>query len=242
MTTNIIDDIIFEKYNEGKLSEDKMLLLLEASNTNKEEIKRIKEKIKKKEKLSEAEKKKYEMYKKSRNKKIAIGVGIGAAGIAAAGIAVNHRLKEEDKALQEQIKRSHEHDEQERKKREKERLELKEQERKKRDENERIRNDNADLINQLQKEIRMYTRDLFANKELLRKIENQLDETDKEINNMRNKMGPNESVNSVYKDTIAGLERSKERIYKAYSETKKAIEKCETEIWRRNNKLDKINP
>ena len=37
---NIIDDIIFEKYNEGKLSEDKMLLLLEASNANKEEIKR----------------------------------------------------------------------------------------------------------------------------------------------------------------------------------------------------------
>jgi hypothetical protein len=30
MTTNIIDDIIFEKYNEGKLSEDNMLLLLEA--------------------------------------------------------------------------------------------------------------------------------------------------------------------------------------------------------------------
>lgn len=89
MTTNIIDDIIFEKYNEGKLSEDKMLLLLEASNTNKEEIKRIKEKIKKKEKLSEAEKKKYEMYKKSRKEKIAIGVGAVAAGIATAA-AANH--------------------------------------------------------------------------------------------------------------------------------------------------------
>ena len=78
---NIIDNIIFEKYNEGKLSDDKMILLLEASNANKEEIKRIKEKIKKKEKLTEAEKKKYEMYKKSRNEKIGIGVGAVAAGI-----------------------------------------------------------------------------------------------------------------------------------------------------------------
>jgi hypothetical protein len=63
-----------------------MLLLLEASNAYKEEIKRIKEKVKKKEKLTEAEKKKYEDYKKFRNKKIATGVGIGAASIAA-GIA-----------------------------------------------------------------------------------------------------------------------------------------------------------
>ena len=78
---SVITDIIFEKYNEGKLSDDKMILLLEASNTNKEEIKRIKEKIKKKEKLTEAEKKKYEEYKKSRNEKIGIGVGAVAAGI-----------------------------------------------------------------------------------------------------------------------------------------------------------------
>ena len=84
-----LTDLIFEKYNEGKLSEDKMLLLLEASNTNKEELKRIKEKIKKKEKLTEAEKKKYEEYKKSRNKKIGIGVGAVAAGIATAA-AANH--------------------------------------------------------------------------------------------------------------------------------------------------------
>ena len=112
---NIIDNIIFEKYNEGKLSDDKMILLLEASNTNKEEIKRIKEKIKKKEKLTEAEKKKYEMYKKSRNKKIGIGVGA-----VAAGIAVKHRLdqlKAKDKALEEEIKWRNDHDEQESKKR-----------------------------------------------------------------------------------------------------------------------------
>jgi chromosome segregation ATPase len=178
------------------------------------------------------------MYKKSRNKKIAIGVGIGA------GIAVKHRLdqlKAEDRKNENQIKWWHEHDEKERKEREKERLERKEQEKRKQDENERIRNDNAGLIKQLQKEIGMYTKQLVANKELLKKIEKQLDDTDKEINNMKNKMGSDELVNSVYNDTIAGLERSKERIYKTYRETKKAIENCETEIWRRNNKLDKID-
>ena len=84
-----LTDLIFEKYNEGKLSEDKMILLLEASNAYNEEIKRIKEKIKKKQKLTEDEKKKYEDYKKSRNKKIGIGVGAVAAGIATAA-AVNH--------------------------------------------------------------------------------------------------------------------------------------------------------
>ena len=98
---SVITDIIFEKYNEGKLSDDKMILLLEASNTNKEEIKRIKEKIKKKEKLTEAEKKKYEMYKKSRNEKIGIGVGAVAAGIATVA-AANHIA---NKSVENDIKR-----------------------------------------------------------------------------------------------------------------------------------------
>ena len=136
---NIIDNIIFEKYNEGKLSDDKMILLLEASNANKEEIKRIKEKIKKKEKLTEAEKKKYEMYKKSRNKKIGIGVGA-----VAAGIAVKHRLdqlKAEDRKNENQIKWWHEHDEKERNEREKERLERKKEKKRKQDELEKSRKD-----------------------------------------------------------------------------------------------------
>ena len=96
-----LTDLIFEKYNEGKLSEDKMILLLEASNAYKEEIKRIQEKIKKKEKLTEAEKKKYEDYKKSRNKKIGIGVGAVAAGIATVA-AVNHAA---DKSYENYYKR-----------------------------------------------------------------------------------------------------------------------------------------
>ena len=235
-----LTDLIFEKYNEGKLSEDKMLLLLEASNTNKEELKRIKEKIKKKEKLTEAEKKKYEMYKKSRNKKIAIGVGIGVG----AGIAVKHRLdqlKAEDRKIENQTKLWHEHDEKERKEREKERLEQKEQERKKRDENERIRNDNADLIKQLQKEINMYNKQLVVNKEFLKKIDKELDENEKEINNMRNKMGPGKLVNGMYDSMIAGLKQSREQLLKIYNDTKKVIEKCESEIQSRNNKLDKID-
>ena len=96
-----LTDLIFEKYAEGKLSEDKMILLLEASNAYKEEIKRIQEKIKKKEKLTEAEKKKYDDYKKSRNKKIGIGVGAVAAGIATVA-AVNHAA---DKSYENYYKR-----------------------------------------------------------------------------------------------------------------------------------------
>ena len=238
--TNIIDDIIFEKYNEGKLSEDKMLLLLEANNSNKEEIKRIQEKIKKKEKLSEAEKKKYEDYKKSRNKKIAIGVGIGAAGIAAAGIAVNHRLKEEDRKLQEQIKRSHDHDEKERKEREKERLEREGEKRRKRDELEKSRNDNADLIKQLQKESDMYNKNYTVSRKLLEKIEKELNENEKEINNIRYKTDPIELMNGTYDTTITHLKQSREELYKNYRKTKDNLEKYRYEIDKRQKKLEKF--
>lgn len=239
--TNIIDDIIFEKYNEGKLSEDKMILLLEASNTNKEEIKRIKEKVKKKEKLTEAEKKKYEDYKKSRNKKIAIGVGIGAAGIATVA-TVNHRLKEEDRKLQEQIKRYHDHDEKEKKEREKERLEREEEKRRKQDELGRSRNDNADLIKQLQKESDMYYKSYDVARKLLEKIEKELNENEKEINDMRNKMGSNKLVDDVaYNTTITRLNQSREELYKIYRKTKDDLEKFRYEIDKREKKLEKFD-
>lgn len=75
-----VNDIIFEKYNEGKISdEDKLLMLLEASSEEKTEIKRIKEKVKNKEELTDSEEKKYKEYKKRRNIKIGVGVGIGVA-------------------------------------------------------------------------------------------------------------------------------------------------------------------
>jgi hypothetical protein len=237
---NIIDDIIFEKYNEGKLSEDKMLLLLEASNTNKEEIKRIKEKIKKKEKLTEAEKKKYEEYKKSRNKKIGIGVGIGVA----AGIAVKHRLdqlKAEDRKNENQIKWWHEHDEKERNEREKERLEREKEKKRKQDELEKSRNDDADLIKQLQKELEMYSKNYTVTRKVLEKVEKELDKNEKEINNMRNKMGPDELVNDAYNTTITRLKQSRERLDEMYIKLKDELEKYRYEIDKREKKLDKFD-
>ena len=54
-------------------------------------------------------------------------------------------------------------------------------------------NDDADLIKQLQKELEMYSKNYTVARELLEKVKKELDENEKEINNMRNKMGPNDT-------------------------------------------------
>lgn len=104
MTTNIIDDIIFEKYNEGKLSDDKMLLLLEASNTNKEEIKRVYNKYKRGEELFPAEKRVLLIAKRNKNEKITQGVG-AAALAGAAVIGGSKALQNHDNKIAEKYKR-----------------------------------------------------------------------------------------------------------------------------------------
>jgi hypothetical protein len=52
-----------------------------------------------------------------------------------------------------------------------------------------------------------------------------------------NKLDVNDMMNE-----LIGSKDAKKSLSNAFKETKKAIENCETEIWRRNNKLDKIDP
>ena len=98
---NNLEDIILEKYCDGVIDDEHFISLYEAAN---DEIKRIKQKIKNKEELTDEEKEKYKKYKKKRNIKIAVGAGVGA--ITAATIAkrysdtkVSNRQKSNDTKL-----------------------------------------------------------------------------------------------------------------------------------------------
>ena len=104
-------------------------------------------------------------------------------------------------------------------------------------------NDDADLIKQLQKELEMYSKNYTVARELLEKVKKELDENEKEINNTRNKISPDEfkSVNDVYNTTITRLKQSRERLYKIYRETKDDLEKYRYEIDKREKKLEKFD-
>ena len=92
-----IEKLITEKYLDGVIDDDHYYEILEATY-DRNEIKRIKEKIKKKEKLTDSEEKLYKEYKKKRNIKIAVGAGVGT--LTAATIAKRYKnMKSEDRQI-----------------------------------------------------------------------------------------------------------------------------------------------
>lgn len=198
-----VSDIIFEKYSEGKLDHEHTLLLLEASE-DRDKVKKIKEKIKKKEPLTNEETNFLKEYKKKRNKKIAIGVGIGAAAVGATAMKIHNELKREDEKLKRSFERwEKEHEENMKRinERERERERERNRERKMRHDF----NENPDIkrrLNEIEEERKKMDKDWEINSKLVKHLEKEINRLSYEYDKQQGKIDYSGFIATGTKDDI----------------------------------------